>query len=243
MGFQALVSIDTAPSSSEAAPGLSQLERQVERGQLFAHTALGESALRLGEVEVFLHGLVDTLLAKGVIAEEDMVAAMSKVRAELEERNELNRARTMVRSEDPANVRKTATKVDCQTRLHICHAACCRLDFALSIPEVESGKVKWDLGRPYFIRRDSHGSCVHFDPQSGGCQVYSDRPGVCREYSCADDHRIWKNFDEMELNQEWIDAHLSAATEPHLVQALMHGPNQLTQLNDAEKAHEQGGTP
>ncbi len=242
MSIHALVSIDTAQAPTETTPGLSQLERQVERGQLFAHTALGENALRLGEVEVFLHGLVDTLLAKGVVAEEDIVAAMSNVRAELEQRNELNGARTMVRADDPASERTTASKVNCQDRLHICHAACCRLDFALSIPEVESGKVKWDLGRPYFIRHDSHGSCVHFDPQSGGCQVYSDRPTVCREYSCANDHRIWKNFEEMELNQEWIDAHLSAATEPHLVRALMHGPKQLTELSGAEKAPEQGGT-
>ena len=36
-----------------------------------------------------------------------------------------------------------------------------------------------------------------------------DRPSVCRSYTCADDDRIWKDFDAMELNHEFIDAKLS----------------------------------
>jgi len=39
------------------------------------------------------------------------------------------------------------------------------------------------------------------------CSVYNNRPSVCKEYSCADDKRIWKDFDKMELNQEWITQH------------------------------------
>jgi hypothetical protein len=57
--------------------------------------------------------------------------------------------------------------VNCEERLHICKAACCQLDFALSVEEVESGKVKWDLGRPYFIRQDAT-SChySHLNPST-----------------------------------------------------------------------------
>ena len=40
--------------------------------------------------------------------------------------------------------------------------------------------------------------------------VYTDRPGVCRRYSCANDTRIWKDFDNMVLNEDWIRGNLSA---------------------------------
>jgi hypothetical protein len=35
--------------------------------------------------------------------------------------------------------------------------------------------------------------------------VYHKRPGVCRSYSCAHDERIWKDFDNMVLNHEYLD--------------------------------------
>lgn len=229
MGTQTLVSIEKAKAPKEATSGLAQLERQVERGHLFAQSALGENFVRLGEVEVFLHGLIDTLLAKGMVTEAEILAATNKVRSELTQRNELNGARTMVRSEDPVEDFKAPVQVDCESRLHICHAVCCKLDFALSIPEVESGKVKWDLGRPYFIRHDSHNACVHLNSGAGGCRIYNDRPGVCRGYSCANDRRIWNDFEKMELNREWIEANISQGTEPRVVHALMHAPNQLTE--------------
>ena len=38
--------------------------------------------------------------------------------------------------------------------------------------------------------------------------MYENRPGVCRRYSCYRDERIWTDFDNMVLNQEWIDEHI-----------------------------------
>jgi Fe-S-cluster containining protein len=221
--------------SAQPPPGLVQLERQVERGNLFAHTALGENALRLGELEVIVHGLTDALLEKGIVSEGEITNAMSKVHSELKQRSELNGARAMVRS-DGLDAKLSATvKVDCGARLHICHAVCCKLDFALSIPEVESGTVKWDLGRPYFIRRESDGCCTHLNSASATCRIYGDRPGVCKGYTCAGDARIWKDFDKMVLNQEWIDANLSHTTEPHVAAALMHDRDRLTKPNGSEQ--------
>jgi Fe-S-cluster containining protein len=104
--------------------------------------------------------------------------------------------------------------------MHVCRAICCRLHFALSAAEVESGTVKWDLGRPYQIRQDSTGTCVHNDPETHACSVYADRPGVCRGYSCANDERIWTDFDNMQLNTPWIEENLHA-TSPRLAKATM----------------------
>jgi Fe-S-cluster containining protein len=142
----------------------------------------------------------------------------------------------MVRSEKGATNSDTPVEVDCSARLHICHAACCRLDFALSVEEVEAGKVKWDLGRPYFIRRESDGCCTHLDSASGTCRIYHDRPAVCRGYSCAKDTRIWKDFDNMVLNQEWIDANLGRAPEPHAMAALMHSRDSLKEPSATQES-------
>lgn len=103
-------------------------------------------------------------------------------------------------------------QVNCAERMHVCHAVCCKLNFALTPEEVEAGKVKWDLGFPYLIRHGSNGYCCHNDTATGRCTAYADRPGVCHRYSCANDKRIWKDFDNMVLNEEWIRANLSNQT-------------------------------
>lgn len=115
--------------------------------------------------------------------------------------------------------------VDCDARMHVCHAVCCRLKFPLSGPEIDSGHVKWDIGHPYIIRQASDGRCVHNDGATGHCDVYENRPGVCQRYSCVGDQRIWKDFDNMVLNQEWIDEHVGG-NDLHVKAVLpnMHEP-------------------
>lgn len=203
-------------------PVVEELHRQVERASLFTHTALGESFSRMSEGQAFLYGLADVLLAKGYVTEHDLMAAVDNVRAELTQRGELSGPGVMVRIDTEDASDQQVVEVDCGARMHICKAVCCRLDFALTVSEVESGKVKWDLGRPYFIRHSANGCCVHNDLQGGGCSVYSDRPGVCRRYSCAKDSRIWKNFEQMELNTEWIEQHLPIQENPRAIGVFMH---------------------
>lgn len=214
----------TVPDQAEAR--LTQLERQLERGYTFSHSVVGESMMKTSELQVLLHGLLDTLIAKGLVSESELLAAMHRVREELVARDEMNWQRAMVRNDGEASP-ATGRVVNCQERLHICKSACCKLDFALNIPELEASEIKWDLGRPYFIRHDSNGYCTHLDCASGRCGVYENRPGVCRGYSCDRDERIWKNFDQMELNQEWIEANLSATSEPHLINVFMHDRDRL----------------
>lgn len=110
--------------------------------------------------------------------------------------------------------------VNCEERMHICHAVCCKLVFALSAQEIESGKVRWDLGRPYTIRQEKDCYCSHINPESKKCSVYQQRPSPCKRYSCAADKRIWKDFEKMELNQEWIEENIKES-RPHFVRAPM----------------------
>ena len=54
--------------------------------------------------------------------------------------------------EDKYAFEKGAT-IDCENHVHLCRAACCRLDFALSKQDIEEGIVKWELGRLYLIAK------------------------------------------------------------------------------------------
>lgn len=201
---------------------LSGLERQVERGNLFTHTALSRGFLRFHELESFVYGLIDALVARGAVTTEEVAGAVEAVRGQLETDGEIPEPGLALRADSPEQAGSPPVHVDCAARMHICHAVCCKLDFALSAGEVEAGKVKWDLGRPYLIRHDSHNLCVHNDRSTGGCRVYADRPLPCRRYSCAKDERIWKSFERMELNQGWLDEHL-APSEPRLRHAMLAG--------------------
>jgi Fe-S-cluster containining protein len=109
---------------------------------------------------------------------------------------------------DPDNPAPSVA-VNCDERMHVCHAVCCKLNFALTPEEVDGGNVKWDLGFPYMIRHGANGYCSHNDTATGRCTNYANRPGVCHRYSCANDPRIWKDFDNMVLNEDWIRANLA----------------------------------
>ncbi|HEX8691021.1 MAG TPA: YkgJ family cysteine cluster protein [Longimicrobium sp.] len=189
------------------------LESQVEAGGLFTHSALSLHAERINRVEAFLYGLADALLDGGQVTEEELRARAARAAEELKETGETLSGGVLLRV-DPDPPAAAAT-VDCAARMHVCRAVCCRLSFPLSAPEIEGGKIRWELGKPYFARKDATGRCVHLGADCG-CGVYHDRPQVCRGYSCEKDERIWKDFDGMVLNQEWIDQNLQPE-RPRLV--------------------------
>jgi Fe-S-cluster containining protein len=195
---------------------LAELDRQVERGSLFAQAVFQREFARLERAESLLLRLVDRLHASGLVRADELGLVNAEADAEPAEAaevapgpepdTEINWPTVALRVDGDQEDRRQA--VDCAARMHICHAVCCRLKFPLSAAEVDAGAVKWDIGHPYIIRHDSSGWCTHNDRATGCCSVYEDRPGVCRNYSCAGDTRIWKDFDGMVLNQQWIDEHL-----------------------------------
>jgi Fe-S-cluster containining protein len=196
------------------------LESQVVRGSLFMHSALSEEGERITELETMLFGLVDHLVAAGVTTREAVTHAGERARTELEERGDVPAPGVALRVDGTDD---HFVPVNCAERIHVCKAVCCRLAFALSAEEVGAGNVKWDLGSPYQIRQRPDGYCNHNDAATHACTLYDDRPGVCRRYSCANDARIWSDFEKMQLNDAWIDEHL-AGTRPRLLTALMMIP-------------------
>ena len=197
---------------------VTELDRQLERASLFTHASFERIARRSSGIQAELHQLVEVLRDKGVLADDELpppapVLPQTDVGTP-EEPHTMRWPAIALRAENP--VPKPAVEVNCAERMPVCHAVCCKLSFALSASEVERGKVRFDLGFPYTIRHDADGYCTHNDRGSGFCKVYADRPGVCGHYSCAGDTRIWKDFDAMELNQEWLDANLGDTPPIHL---------------------------
>jgi Fe-S-cluster containining protein len=180
------------------------LEDQLKLSNFFMHTELSRISSKMNEIDAFLNGVADLLLKKHIIREEDLATSVEANKTEMIEKNTVFLPRIATRKDDGE---ATFMPVNCQERMHICKAACCKLHFALTQEEVESGHIKWNLGEPYFIRQKKDGYCVHNDGK-GCCNIYENRPSVCKYYSCRNDKRIWKDFEKMELNEEWIGQHL-----------------------------------
>jgi Fe-S-cluster containining protein len=211
---------------------LTELHRQVERAGLFTHTTLTGLAARVNESESFLYGLIDLMVQKGLITAAETAAAVQRIRQELIENDEGVSTGLALRVDAPDD--DQYTPVDCQERWPVCKAICCKLDFALNAEEVESGAIKWDMGRPYFIRHERNGLCTHLNGKTKECGVYHDRPGVCKKYSCAEDTRIWKDFDKMELNVEWIDSNLKEF-KPRFVETSMFTDQKIVYKSEVEE--------
>lgn len=201
-----------------------KLNRQLERGSLFTHSGLTSLAGRINESESFLYALIDQLVQKGILQPDALTAAVQEVRKELLDKQEVAHPGLALRVDEAGA--DEFIPVNCAERWPVCQAVCCKLDFALSAEEVEEGKVKWDMGRPYFIRHEKHGFCTHLNTETKACGVYHDRPAVCKKYSCARDTRIWSDFDNMVLNREWIDAHL-LESKPRMVDASMFSDQKI----------------
>jgi len=194
---------------SKKSERLNQVERQLEHSSYYNQTVLSQYANRINEIESFLYGLIDLLAEKKAIDLEELQANVAKIKDEIREKGEALHAGIALRLDGTGTPENNFVPVNCDERIHICKAVCCKLNFALSGNEVESGKIKWDLGRPYFIRHEKNGYCTHLDENKKCCTVYNNRPKVCSGYSCAKDERIWKDFDNIVLNNEWIEANLN----------------------------------
>jgi len=191
-----------------------ELERQMERGSQFTQAALAQVIQRLSAMEARMGDVLRCLGAETEEATPSPEPSESQASAGEEVEGltdaQLNLQWPSIALANERDETRPRVEVNCAERMHICHAVCCKLSFALTAGEVESGKVRWDLGFPYFIRHGTNSYCTHNDTATGRCTVYADRPGVCRRYSCANDPRIWKDFDNMVLNEEWIRGNLSA---------------------------------
>lgn len=190
----------SGPSPSENA-GLVQIRprpvspEDVERGLRFNHMVEYETKKRVAELSASLYAMVETLVARGTLPVDEY---------EKRRQGTLEREQTRLRNEPGPALSQVPDKyalgqlpqIDCEARLPLCQARCCTLVFALSVQDLDERVVRWDYGRPYQIARRPDGYCVHNRAGTCHCEVYEQRPGICRTYDCRNDKRIWVDFEK-----------------------------------------------
>ena len=175
--------------------------QELAEGLFYIHTRLSQDTNRILEASSFLYSLIELLTEKGAITIQELDDRKKIVGERLVA--ELKAKGLGVMLQDPEEDKyafKGEVEIDCENRVHLCQASCCRLRFALSRQDVYEGLIKWDLGRPYLIAHDEDGYCTHFERGACRCTVREKRPVPCRGYDCRNDKRIWLDFESRIVN-------------------------------------------
>ena len=182
-------------------------ERQIDTieildGFLYSYRQLDTSAVKLFEASAHLYALIELLVAKGVIGADELderkEAVKERLNASFKEADIGVRVR---REEVDKYAISCQIKIDCDSRIHLCRAACCSMAYPLTMQDIKEG-IRWSPGRPFLNARGQDGYCVHWEHADCRCSIYENRPAVCREYDCRQDKRIWLDFEKMVINPE-----------------------------------------
>lgn len=170
--------------------------RDLQDGLRFVHTLGMQTKMDLVSANTRLLALVEELVASGALD----LQAFDERRQKVSEREAARMSReghVKVQVDNTADKYALADlpQIDCEARLPLCKARCCTLGFALSFQDLNERVVQWDYGRPYHIRQREDGYCTHNRAGTCTCEVYAQRPAVCRQYDCRADTRIWKDFE------------------------------------------------
>ena len=181
--------------------GAGAFEQDLLRGLIYAHNRANANTAEVHQANATLHALVEVLVDRGLVNIESLNGRREQASEQLRRRY-LERGMAVAMQEFGVSKYdfKGGAEIDCESRLHLCKAACCRLPLALSKQDVEEGIVKWDLGQPYINARDKEGYCRQMDRSTCRCTVYANRPIPCRGYDCRKDGRVWIDFEKRVVN-------------------------------------------
>jgi len=176
------------------------------RGLVYTHNRANANTAGVYEASAAVSALIELLIERGVL---DRPAFEARRQATAEHLRDQYVERGMGVAIQNFGVSKYeftgGSKVDCEYRIHLCRAACCKLPLALSKEDVQEGIVRWDLGQPYMIARQGDGACIHLNRETHCCSVYAQRPIPCRGYDCSNDKRIWLDFENRVINPRITD--------------------------------------
>lgn len=171
------------------------LREDLNAGLRFLHFMSMQTKLDLMDLVSTLFALLEELVESGQLN----VESFDKRRLQFQEKEEARlKERPHVQVTDPIDkyTLDDLPQIDCESRLHLCKARCCKLTFPLSFQDLDERVVQWDYGKPYQILQRLDGYCVHNDSESQHCCVYENRPAICRTYDCRQDKRIWLDFEQ-----------------------------------------------
>ena len=195
------ISLPVLPS-----PTVGSSRAEIVRGLVYTHNRANANTAELHKTSVTVAAVIDLLIDCGLIDAADLSARREQLAEELK-RDYVSRGMAVAMQDFEVSKYefKGGAEIDCESRLHLCKAACCRLPFALSKHDVQEGVVKWELGQPYMNARDEDGYCTHLDRTTHQCSVYNQRPIPCRGYDCRKDQRVWIDFEKRVVNPKVND--------------------------------------
>ncbi len=193
------------PSNGKLTQLLSRVRDELSSGLLYNHTRINFNTTKTLESTSFLYALIELLSEKGIISIDELDKRKKKV-AERQVKK-FTESGLGLMYQDPEYDKYTFEKeacVDCETRLDVCKAVCCKLPYALSKQDVEERIVRWEFGKPYLIAHDTDGYCVHLNRETYKCAVHEHRPVPCRGFDCKDNKKwkVWQDYDQKFLNPE-----------------------------------------
>lgn len=180
----------SAPSAGEVIAGL-----------VYTHTRANQNTAEVHQANATLEAVVEMLIERGVLDREEL-EQRRKAAGEQLRRYYIERGMAVALQEFGSSKYDFpgGAVIDCQARLPLCAAACCKLPVALSKEDVQEGVVRWELDQPYMLAHAADGRCIHLDADTCGCRVYAQRPIPCRGYDCRRDERIWLDFEQRRIN-------------------------------------------
>ena len=171
--------------------------QEMTEALLYTHNRLSANTAKILESSAFLYALIELLSEKmGITMEElDERRRVMSDRLAAEFRARGMGAMLQEPEYDKYNF-EGGVKIECEDRVHLCKASCCRLQFAISTQDIREGIIRWNLGRPYMIEQGMDSYCIHFERGKCRCTVYENRPVLCRAFDCRNDKRIWLDFEK-----------------------------------------------
>ena len=184
---------------------LSELYDNLSRGLLYTHNRLNANTTKTLEAASFLYGLIELLDEKGILTIEELDERKKQVAERLVRK--FSESGMGLMYQDPEYDKYTfehGADEDCQNRLPVCKAVCCKFPFALSRQDVEEGIIHWEFGRPYLIAHGADGYCVHLDRENYKCTVYEHRTVPCRGFNCKDNERwkVWADYEKKVIDPD-----------------------------------------
>ena len=183
---------------------LKDLCKEMIDGLIYTHRRMSANTSKALEVASFCYALIEILDEKGLITIEELDERKRAVAKRLVKKFAEKGMGAVYQDpeHDKYNFHKQV-EIDCDSRLHLCKAACCKIfSFALSRQDIREGIIKWDLGHPYMIAKDEDGYCKHLDRATYQCTVREHRPVPCRAFDCRKDKRIWLDFERKIINPD-----------------------------------------
>lgn len=175
-------------------------------GLIYTHDRANQNTEEIEGALARLGALTELLVERGLLTREEIAAAEERAGEDVRKRF-VHKRMAVIRQDFDIDKREwpEGTPIDCENRVHLCRAACCRLTVGLSTDDVKEGLLRWETHMPYALARARDGYCVHMDRGSCRCTVYEHRPIPCRAYDCREDERIWLDFEGRVPNPEVQD--------------------------------------